>query len=487
MTSKTIPSNQPMDLEGATGKLCNWAHSLTLSSIPTNVKTRAQYLLLDGIACALVGAHLPWSEKAANAIFEMEPAGDSEVVGWNRRISPLSAALINSTFIQGFELDDWHSEAPLHSNSIILPALFAAAEHLNKLPSAETKIDGKAFLLAYLVGLEIGPRVGNGLYGADMLTRGWHSGAVFGPAVSSISACKMMGLDAGLMEDALGIACTQACGLMSAQFESEVKRMQHGFAARSGLLAALLARGGYVGIKKVLERPYGGYLAMFGQGSGKEPAYLVEEVTKGLGEKWQTWGVRVKPYAAMAGTHPTVDCIRKLQAEHPEQIKDLGAIASIKLEMGEAAFHHGGWKAVRPLTSTGAQMSNAYVAATQLVDGQVLPAQFRHDKLESDEVWSLVDKTSCEYNKHFDGRYNQRATITFKDKPTVTAMVNAAKGVDPALTNEEIVEKWRLIIKGVIDDERRARIEKLCLNFEAMEDVTELLDLLAGTTENPIA
>src|SRR5208282_1260721 len=102
----------------------------------------------------------------------------------NQKISPLSAALLNSTFIQGFELDDWHSEAPLHSNSIILPALFAAAEHLNKSqpPSSSTsKIDGKAFLLAYLVGLEVGPRIGNALYGADMLTRGWHSGAVFGP------------------------------------------------------------------------------------------------------------------------------------------------------------------------------------------------------------------------------------------------------------------------------------------------------------------
>ena len=475
-----------MDPEGATGKLCNWVYSLDLSSIPQDVKTRGQYLLLDGIACALVGARLPWSTKAATAVFEMEPPGDSEVIGWNRRISPLSAALINSTFIQGFELDDWHSEAPLHSNSIILPALFAAAEHLNKLPSSETKIDGKAFLLAYLVGLEVGPRVGNALYGADMLTRGWHSGAVFGPAVSSLSACKMMGLCASAMEDALGIACTQACGLMSAQFESEVKRMQHGFAARNGLLGALLARGGYVGIKKVLERPYGGFLAMFGQGSGKSPEYVVEECTRGLGEKWQTWGVRVKPYAAMAGTHPTVDCIRKLQAEHPEQMKELSDITSIKLEMGEAAYHHGGWKAERPLTSTGAQMNNAYVAATQLVDGQVLPAQFRHDKLESDEVWSLVEKTTCEHNKEFDGRYNQRATIAFKNKPTVTAMVNAARGVDPALTNEEILEKWRLITKGVIDNQRREQIEKLCLNFEAMENVTELLDLLVGTTQNPI-
>jgi aconitate decarboxylase len=67
--------------------------------------------------------------------------------------------------------------------------------------------------------------------------------------------------------------------------------------------------------------------------------------------------VGVKPYAAMVGTYPTVDCVEKLQEEYPEQMKDLGAITSIELEMGEAAFHHGGWKAERPLTSTGAQMA----------------------------------------------------------------------------------------------------------------------------------
>ena len=228
-----------------------------------------------------------------------------------QKISPLSAALLNSTFIQGFELDDWHSEAPLHSNSIILPALLAAAEHFKPGSGSSSPINGSSFLLAYLTGLEVGPRVGNALYGSHMLTRGWHSGAVFGPSASATAVCKMFNLPANKIEDAVGIACTQACGLMSAQYESEVKRMQHGFAARNGLFAAILAKNDYVGIKKVYERPYGGFLTMFGQGSGKNPAYLENEITEALGVKWQTMGVRVKPHAAMAGTHCTIDCIRK--------------------------------------------------------------------------------------------------------------------------------------------------------------------------------
>jgi len=324
-----------------------------------------------------------------------------------------------------------------------------------------------------------------------MLTIGWHSGAVFGPSVSAAAASKLLKLPASQIEDALGIACTQACGLMSAQFESEVKRMQHGFAARNGLLGALLARGGYIGIKKVFEREYGGFLEMFGKGSGKEPKFLLEEVTKGLGKKWQTKGVRVKPYAAMALTHASVDCVRILRQDHPEEMKHLDDVEKIELRMSEVSFHHGGFNAVRPLTSVGAQMSAAYVAATQMVDGEVLPAQFRHDMLERDHVWKLVDKIDCILDNSVGPpgpwESGQRIELKFRNGKKITAQVKAARGADPKITNEEIVEKWRGLCKGVIDDERRDKIEKLCLGLEDLDDVLKLEDLMAGLTKNPIA
>src|SRR5580658_4058001 len=90
------------------------------------------------------------------------------------------------------------------------------------------------------------------------LSRGWHSGVVFGTLSAAVSAGTLYGLDAARFEDALGMAATQSWGLMAAQFESMVKRMQHGFASR--MTAAAPAASGYVGIKRVFEREYGGYL-----------------------------------------------------------------------------------------------------------------------------------------------------------------------------------------------------------------------------------
>ncbi|GAM86937.1 hypothetical protein ANO11243_049580 [Dothideomycetidae sp. 11243] len=480
-------STQPTDPAGTTGKLSTWVHGLRIEDIPPEVLTRAKYLMLDGIACALVGAHLPWSETAAKAIFEMEMmGGTAKVIGWDKSITPMSAALINSTFIQGFELDDWHSEAPLHSNSFLIPSLLAASSHLAAL-TPPVHISGEAFLLAYVTGLEVGPRVGRAFYGPHILTRGWHSGAVFGPPAAAAAVSKLLDLSAARIEDAFGMACTQACGLMSAQFESDVKRMQHGFAARNGLLAALLAKSGYVGIKRVFEREYGGYLAMFSSGSGQTPEYLEAEVTAKLGERWMAKGVNVKPYSAVAATHGTIDCVRKLQEEHPAEMKDYKNISSLKFEMAAAAFHHGGWTAKRPLNTIGAQMSCSYAAATQIIDKAVLPAQFRHDMLDRDDIWGLIDKTTTAAADDLEKSYRQRATVTLSDGKTLTADVKAPRGIDPALTNEEVEEKYIALIESVAEAERRDKIKEMVLAMEKVDRVADLDVLLSSPTKNPIA
>ncbi|KAK4574195.1 hypothetical protein LTR86_001956 [Recurvomyces mirabilis] len=471
---------------GPTASPSEWIADLSSTVIPDEIITRAKYLVLDGIVCGLVGAQLPWSQRAAAAMFELEPQGDATVIGWDRKIPALSAALLNSSFIQGFELDDWHSEAPLHSNSILLPALLAASQH--QTAQRSKAISGADFLLAVITGYETGPRVGLGLYGTHILSTGWHSGAVFGPAACAAAVSKLFGLNAEQVEDALGIACTQACGLMSAQFGSDVKRMQHGFAARNGLLAACLARTGYTGIRGVFEQEYGGFLKQFSLGNGKSPPFRSAEIIKGLGSVWQTNGVRIKPYAAMAGTHPTIDCVRALQDSHSEKMRQIADISKITIELGEAAYHHGGWQATRPLTATGAQMSNMFVAATQIVHGQVMPAEFRHDMLDNEDVWRLVEKSECVQWSDPDIPFGrQTVTIDFSNGPEISHQVEAARGVEPALSNEEIVEKWRLLAGSVVEKDRLEKIERLVLNMDTTQDVSPLYELLAGVTKNPIA
>lgn len=212
------------DPKGLTGQLCHWAYEFKLSQAPEHIQLRANLIILDGLGCGLIGAHLPWSERAAKAVLELEPPGNCSLLGWEDRLLNVpAAAVVNSTFIQAFELDDWHPLAPLHSAALLLPTLLAAYERVTTINDSSS-ISGESFLLATIVGLEVGPRIGLILGGDRMLSRGWHSGAVFGGPAVAVAVSKLLGLSPQQMGWALGTACTQAGGLVAAQFESMAKR-----------------------------------------------------------------------------------------------------------------------------------------------------------------------------------------------------------------------------------------------------------------------
>src|SRR5580704_8673059 len=142
------PARPPTDPAGPTGRLAAWVANTTLADVPASVRDRAKHLVLDGIGCALVGAQLPVSRIGVEGVTALDDAGDSVLVGWGgRATSATSAAMVNSSFIQGFELDDYHPLAPLHSNSLVLPAMLAAAPRVGR-------VSGERFLLGAILGYE---------------------------------------------------------------------------------------------------------------------------------------------------------------------------------------------------------------------------------------------------------------------------------------------------------------------------------------------
>ena len=399
----------------------------------------------------------------------------------------MTAALLNSSFIQACELDDVHGEAPLHSEAAVLPALFAAAESENCINHSKP-ISGADLLLAAIVGFEVGPRVGRALYGTELLAMGWHCGTVFGHPAAAAAVSKLFDLSSLQIEDAIGIACTQACGLMSAQFEGMIKRMQHGLASRNGLFSAYLSKGGYKGMRKVFEREYGGFLVMFSTGNSREPAYRDEEIVKDLGHRWDTDEIRIKTHACVGGAHGLIQCIEVLQERYPQKLADLNSISRVRLGISGSLLGHCGWKTSRPITPTGAQMNASYLAAVQLVDRQVLLEQFDELLLNREAIWRLVEKTECFHDPHFDTlTYEMGATVTVEleyESDPITMTIEKPKGIDPPITNEQIVTKYRKLTNGLIDLDRQSAIENAVLGLEEAEDVSLLTTLLLNPFKN---
>jgi 2-methylcitrate dehydratase PrpD len=459
------------DPHGPTGTLAHWVAELDIADVPAEVLERATHLLLDGVGCALIGAGLPWSRTATDAVLGLEGNGDVVVIGTGRTTSAPAAAVLNGTFIQGFELDDFHPLAPLHSCSLLIPAMLSTAS------IATTPTRGIDVLLAAVAGFEVGPRVGYTLHGSQMLDRGWHSGSVFGTHSAAMASGRLRGLSPAQLEDALGLAGTQSSGLMAAQFEAMSKRMHHGLASRNGFYAAGLAAAGYTGIKRVFEREYGGFLSVFGEGHDPDPAPL----TAVLGEHWETSTIMVKSYAAMGGLHGAIDAARRLRKSLlPEDV------SRIDITVGETVYKHGWWRPERPLTPIGAQMNIAYATAAALLDGNVLPEQFTPQRLDSDDVWRLIDATDVHLDETLSTapvteRFRTDVTVTMSDGTVHHARVDQPHGApgDP-VTNSELVAKFHALADRVTSRARADAIERAVTGLAELDDIDDLIDLLAA-------
>jgi len=460
----TGPREQPTDPSGATGALAQWLANFSLDDVPQSVIERAKDVVLDGLGCALVGAKLPWSKIAVDATFSFEGSGSSPVIGWDRGIGLPAATLLNATFIQGFELDDFHPYGPLHSASIVIPALISTATALGG-------IDGRAAMRAIIAGFEVGPRVGMALHGAQMLSRGWHSGAVFGTHAAAATTGSLIGLDAARYEDALGLAGTQSGGLMAAQYEAMCKRMHHGFAARAGTTSALLAAGGYTGIKRVFERDYGGFLSMFGEGHNPDASQIAGD----LGDRWETLRIALKPYAAMGALHGPLDGIFSIMAKEP---LDPYSIKMIDISMSHAAYHHGWWEVERPLTPIGAQMHVGYAVAAAIIDGAAMIEQFTPARIDCDDIWALVPRIRAHHEPAYDNLRASKVVVTMRDGKLRTAEIPVPRTMAGSLDRTEVIAKFRTLTGGIIAHDRADAVIERTLALETLSDLGNLTDLL---------
>jgi len=99
MTATAVHQQPATDPDGPTGQLASWVAGLTLDDIPQAVVERAKHLLLDGLGCGLIGAQLPWSRIATDAVLDLENSGDTVVIGTGKSTSGPAAAVLNGAHI----------------------------------------------------------------------------------------------------------------------------------------------------------------------------------------------------------------------------------------------------------------------------------------------------------------------------------------------------------------------------------------------------
>jgi aconitate decarboxylase len=451
-----------------TETLSAFSASLEFSDISNDVVDHAKLCILDGLGCALFGAGLECSEILGGYVRHVGGREEASLWGMPGMAPASAAALVNGTLIHSFELDDLHKESILHPTSVALPAAIAVAQ-------ATRAASGADMITAYIAGAEVAIRVGNSV-GVKQLSDGFHPTGTLGPIAAAGAAGRLLGLSAAQMLHALSIGATQAAGLMSAQFESMVKRVHAGRAAQSGVMAAELASRGLTGIDTVFENDYGGFCKTYGGADAD-----LGRLTGGLGEAYETAKIGFKCYSACGSTHTTIDAVKTLKAEHELTAND---VERIDVEATTVTYLHVGFP-YEPGSLTSAQMNLRYAAAVTLLDGEAFVDQYSPSNTHDGGVIELTKRVSVTPSAALDalggaGRHTVRVNLSTKDGRTLKVERTHAKGspADP-LTRSEVIEKFHRLAQTRIGVDGAARLFDCVMDLENQPDIKTLTGLLS--------
>ena len=375
-----------------------WLAGVKADDVPAEAVDAAQKLFLDVAGLCVAARH---ERYVAAALAAVDRGGRCTALGHAGEYDGFGAALVNGTAAHGEDYDDTFEGGPVHSGAVIVPAVLAACER--------ERLGGERLLVGVTTGVELLCRLS---LVAPMATHnaGFHPTAVFGALASAGAVGATLRLRPEEVASALGIAGSMASGIIEYLAEGTwTKRMHAGWAAQSGLRAALMARGGFVGPRTVLEGTNGVYHA-FAPSVTPDFGPLLD----GLGSRWVMPSVAFKPYACGTMTQPFVDCAIRLAEEgvRAEEVCEIVcevAAGTVPRLWEPLASKH------RPPTPYAAKFSTPYCMAVGFVDRKAGLSQFSEARVQDPAVLALAARIryevdpANEYPRRFTGHL--RATL----------------------------------------------------------------------------
>ena len=446
---------------GITQELASYCSHMKFNDLSDEVIDCAKYRFLDWISVASRGSIEDPSQTICRFIREMGK-GEGVIVGTREKAPYLYSALANGTSSHSIEMDDVNNESSLHPGVVVFPAALATAEMAG--------CSGRHFILAVVLGYEVMIRLGTALEPENSYKRGFHPTGTCGAFGSSIAASKILRLQEEEILNAMGISGSQAAGSMEYLAQGAWTKPFHaGWAAHSGMVAALLSRKGYKGPSSILEGR-DGFLHAYSD------AAAPSKVLEGIGSGFRILQTSVKIHACCRYMHSPIDAVLKIIEEnnlHPEQVKMvkvglLKAGASLIAEPKENKYN--------PQSIVDAQFSMPFGAAAALLYGRAGLKEFQPSTIQSRPIRETMRKVECfvdpELDRTFPKQWRAFAEILTEDEKRYSATVEYPKG-DPEnpLSWEEMVERFHELAARIMKKDQRLKIVEAVKKLDGVKDM----------------
>lgn len=440
----------------ATQLLASFAERATVDDLDAEVRQRIRAHVKDCLGVALAAApDVPSTALGGLIAMEAGRAEGAYVIGVRQRAAPWDAAWVNGSLSHMLDFDDYGFG---HPTACILPAALAVGER--------SAVRGLDLMLAMAVGWEVFARVSKACRAHEraMRHKGMHPTGIYGPPAAAAAVGKVLGLDAGQLAIAIGLAASSSGGITE-QFGTPGKGVQAGNAARAGVVAGMLASGGYRGIETALEGERGLLSVFAGHGN-----YDVDALSDGLGSGWaiedEGWGIKL--YPACGGALRGIEAALRLRDALVDDPRHIDRIEVDATENLLDSLH-----VDRPTTGFEGKFSLRYCIAVALADGDVTVESFSERSLQRPLVQELMDR--IEVNVLPGGGSGQalfRTPLTLRllDGSTDRVDVELPRGhALSRLTYDEVSEKFSAATRrrGSVD-----AVDRLGETIDALEEVT---------------
>jgi 2-methylcitrate dehydratase PrpD len=449
----------------ATSGLAEFVAKSRWEDCPTAAVDAAQRAILDCLGVMLAGS----VEPAARI---MQKVADAEggtplctVVGTGRRTGAVWAALCNGTAAHALDFDDTNFAMMGHPSAPVLSAALAAAEL--------ALADGRALVHAFLLGFEVETSLAEVL-NPPHYERGWHATCTLGTLGAAAAAARLLGLDAVQVRTALAVAASQASGLKE-NFGTMTKPFHAGHAARSGVLAALLAREGWTASERAIEGPQG-FLRVLGAGK------IELDALERLGAPWKilTSGVAVKPYPSCACTHSIIDGTLELRRAHglrPDQVAEV--TVGVNATVPRILIHSD------PRTGLQAKFSAEFAAAAALAEERVGLTTFTDEKVQDGRIRALMKRVRMVVDPEIPGDLERhvwtRVTIRLADGRALSIGPREVPGhPSNPLPLQALREKFAECASVALPKDRVDSVREMVEGLDGCPDVRSLTAILSA-------
>jgi 2-methylcitrate dehydratase PrpD len=391
---------------------------------------KCEDLLIDVVGLCVTARNENYVRSALDGC---DDDGGCTAIGHRRTLTAAGAAFVNGTAAHGEDFDDTFEGGPVHAGAVVVPAVLAACERYN--------LDGRMALIGLAVGTEVLCRLSLVVPKA-VHKAGFHPTAIFGVMGAAAGVGAALGLNARQIVDALGIAGSMAGGIIEYLAEGAwTKRMHAGWAAQSGLRAALLARSGFVGPRTVFEGIHGLFHGFAHTTQGDYQA-----LTGDFGTRWVTDTLAFKPYPCGTMAQPYIDCARRL-ATHGVKPDD---VTEIVCEVAEGTVHRL-WEPLAakqcPPNGYAAKFAVPYLLASGFVHGGVGLGTFTDHAIRDARVLALAAKVKfvIDPKSPYPNSYTGHIKATLKDGSSVEErQPHLRGGAQEPLTRRDVIDKFVL-------------------------------------------